>query len=400
MKSVLFLLALLIPSILTAGSPGDIVTGNNKFAFKLFKEVRFGIDENLFFSPFSISTALAMAYAGARNETALQMDKTLNFRKDGDFHGDFKRLLTEIDKGKEDKIKLNIANGLWAQKNHTFLDAYINIAKNEYQSELKNVDYTDNTEREKTRKEINSWVEQKTNDKIKNLLSPADLSSMTRLVLVNAIYFYAAWDRPFNKNLTKSGDFFMADHTHINTPFLNQTGTYHYYEGPDIKAIEIPYADNKASMIIFLPVTREGTGMLEKLLDYEKYQKITGLFQLHEVRVSLPKFNTNFKINLNKILSQMDMPLAFSAGGADFSGMTGKKDLFISEVIHQAFIDVDEKGTEAAAATAVVMKCTSAAPSADVKEFVADHPFIFLIKDNATGALLFMGKIMDPQIGK
>ena len=400
MKSILYFLSCLFPVILTAGSPGDIVIGNNKFAFNLLKEVTCGTSENLFFSPFSISTALAMTYAGARKETALQMSQTLNLRQDEKFHTDYNQLLNIMKEGRGDKIKLNIANGLWAQKNYKFLDAYLTIAKKDYQSELNNVDFSHDIEREKTRKEINTWVEQRTNNKIKDLLSPGDLSSLTRLVLVNAIYFYGPWNQPFSKELTRPGDFFLSGQTHIKIPFLNQTETYRYFEGSNIKAIEIPYTDNKASMMIFLPDSRDGIVMLEKSFDYEYYQKIIGLFQFHDVHVSLPKFNTTYKINLSKTLSQMGMPLAFSSGEADFSGMTGKKDLSVSEVIHQAFIDVDEKGTEAAAATAVVMKCTSAGPSSDLKEFVADHPFIFLIKDNATGAILFMGRIMNPQVIK
>jgi len=340
-----------------------------------------------------------MTYAGARTETALQISQTLNFTQNEKFHSDYKNILDRLNNGTEGKIRLNIANGLWAQKDYKFLDSYFDIAKSNYNSELKNVDFTDNAEREATRKDINAWVEQKTNDKIKDLLSQGDLTSMTRMVLVNAIYFYGDWAEPFGKQATHPKNFTLMDGNQIMVQFMNQKERFNYFEDVKIQAIEIPYKDNKASMVIFLPIKKNGITEFEKSFDYKYYQDIIAALQSTEVRLSLPKFQTTCKFNLGTTLSRMGMPLAFSAN-ADFSGMTGKKDLCISEVIHQAFIDVTERGTEAAAATAVIMKETAIRKPDEPKIFNADHPFIFIIKDNATGSILFMGQIMKPEISK
>ncbi len=401
MKPYLCFLICLLPFMISANNPQEIVDGNNKFAFKLYHQVQGGtIGNNLFFSPFSISTALAMTFAGARTETALQINQTMNFPQSENFHSDYKNLLDKLNKGTEGRIKLDIANGLWAQKDYKFLDSYFDIVKSNYNSELKNVDFTDNAEREATRKDINGWVEQKTNDKIKDLLSQTDLTSLTRLVLVNAIYFYGDWAEPFKKESTQPKEFSLMDGNQIMVPFMNQKERFNYYEDAKIQAIEIPYKDNRASMVIFLPNTNNGLTEFEKLFDYKYYQGIIAALQSIEVRLSLPKFQTTCKINLGATLSKMGMPLAFSPSGADFSGMTGRRDLYISDVIHQAFINVDEKGTEAAAATAVVMKATAMRMPNEPKIFNADHPFIFLIKDNTTGSILFMGRMINPKVSK
>lgn len=401
MKSVLCFFACLLPLMLDANNPQGVVEGNNKFAFKLFQQMQGGTTgTNQFYSPFSISTALAMVYAGAKNETALQMSQTLNFPLNEKFHGEYKHLLGKLHEGANEKIKLNIANGLWAQNDFKFLDTYFDIVKTNYNSELKNVDFKDNAERETTRNDINAWVEKNTNNKISNILNPSDLNAMTRLVLVNAIYFYGDWAKPFKKESTKPKDFSMINGTRAIVPFMNQRGQLKYYEDSKIQAIEIPYKDNKASMVIFLPNATDGIDELGKSLDYKYYQDVLDALQFTDVGLSLPKFKMDLQLELSSTLSQMGMPLAFSRDGADFSGMTGSQDLFISKVIHQAFIFVDEKGTEAAAATAVVMCLTMAPQHVEPKIFNADHPFVFLIKDNTTGSILFMGTIMKPEVSK
>ena len=398
MKSILCFLTCLLPLMITANNPQGIVDGNNKFAFNLYHAVQGGTTgTNLFYSPFSISTALAMVYAGARTETALQISATMNFPQGEKFHSDYSQFLKGLAEGTENKIILQIANGLWAQKDYKFLDSYFDLVKSKYASELKNVDFADNTEREKTRMDINTWVEQKTNDKIKNLLSQGDLTSMTRLVLVNAIYFYGDWAEPFEKQGTQPKDFTLLDGTKNNVPFMNQQGRFNYYEDAKLQALEIPYKDNKASMVIFLPIKNKWMAEFEKSFDYKYYQDIIAALQSIEVRLSLPKFQTTCKLDLGNTLSQMGMPLAF-LDNADFSGMTGRRDLYISDVIHQAFINVDEKGTEAAAATAVIMKMTAIRTPTEPKIFNADHPFVFLIKDNTTHSILFIGKMMNPTI--
>ena len=397
MKSILCFFTCLLPIMISANTLQGVVDGNNKFAFNLFQqEQSVTTGTNQFYSPFSISTALAMVYAGALNETALQMSNTLNFDLSVKFHSKYKHLLDKMNAGTDGKIKLKIANGLWAQQNFKFLDSYFGIVKSNYHSELKNVDFEADIERETTRKEINSWVERNTNNKIKNILSQHDLNALTRLVLVNAIYFYGDWETPFKNSSTIRNKFSLMDGTHTIVPFMNQKGQYNYYEDSKIQAIEIPYTDNKASMVIFLPNTTTGISALGKSFDFNYYQDIIESLQNTDVRLSLPKFKIDFKIELSNALSQMGMPLAFSPDSADFSGMTGKPNLCISKVIHKAFINVDEKGTEAAAATAVVMTMTMSPRPSEAKIFDADHPFLFLIKDNTTGSILFMGKIMKP----
>jgi serpin B len=398
MKHYFIVLTCLLPFMVSASNPQGIVDGNNKFAFNLFHMV--GGDtksSNLIFSPFSISTAIAMTYAGARNETALQISTTMNFPQTEKFHSDYGKLLKELLGKKDSTIILHIANGLWAQKDFKFLDTYFDLVKINYRSELKNVDFIQPSERTAAIKDINSWVEQKTNDKIKDILGPADLTRFTRLVLVNAIYFYGKWAKPFDKQATLPKDFVLLDGTKNNVPFMNQQSRFNYYEDSNYQVIEIPYKEKEASMLIFLPIKKNGITEVEKLLDYKYYQDIITALQSTEVALSLPKFKMTFNIDLGSALSKMGMPQAFSTRDADFSGMTGNRDLYISKVIHQAFIAVNEKGTEAAAATVVVMTLGAMMNPPQPKIFNADHPFIFLIKDNPTGSILFMGKIMNPE---
>jgi len=393
---MLCLFSCLFPFMINAGAPSDIAEGNNRFAFALFHQIQDGKTGNQIFSPFSISTAMAMVYAGARNETASQMRQTLVFDNTGKFHAGFGRLLGQLNDNSKGKISLNIANGLWAQQDFPFLDAYFETVKTNYGSVLKNVDFIDNSRREATRNEINAWVAKNTNDRIKNILRKSDLDGFTRMVLVNAIYFYGAWDKPFEKLLTKTKNFTQADGSRDSVPFMNQMGMFNYYEDEKIKALEMPYNENVASMIVILPNRADGMEACGKALDYTYFQEITGSLRSVNVSLSLPKFKMNFGMELNSTLSQMGMPLAFSQDSADFSGMTGKRDLYISKVIHQAFVEVDEKGTEAAAATAVTMSVMmSPRPVAPII-FNADHPFLFLIRDNTTGSILFMGKVMKP----
>ena len=395
MKQFMFIALCFFPLLIIAQRPGNVVEGNTCFAFSLFRAVN-NSSSNQFYSPFSISTALAMTYAGARNETALQMAKTLHFDTGDNFHQAFGRLLNSLEEGTSGAIRLNIANGMWAQKGYGFLDPYFDLVVNKYHAELAAADFGNDVEREKTRQEINLWVEKKTNDKIKGLLSKSDLDDLTRFVLVNAIWFYGDWDQPFSKESTRPQDFSLSGGSKVNVPFMNRHDQYRYFEDARLKAVEIPYKDNKASMVIFLPKKYEGIAEMAGFIETGYYEEITNALKFSSVNVSVPKFEATSRFSLAKTLSEMGMPLAFSPGGADFSGMTGFRNLYISDVIHQAFIHVDEKGTEAAAATAVVGRCMAAPPSPDVKYFVADHPFIFLIRDNITGSILFMGTMMNP----
>jgi len=371
-----------------------IVDGNNDFAFRLFHQLLTETEEtNIFFSPFSISTAMAMVYAGARTETANQIATTMNFQETKDFHSVFSRQISSILEGSEDSVKLNIANGIWAQKEYPILEQYSDLVKASYNSEFSNSNFLDKNECEKVRKEINSWVESRTNNKIEELIKSGELSELTRLVLINAIYFYGDWISPFTSANTFPHDFFASDKSVIEVKMMHQKNIFNYYEDANLKALELPYAGNKASMIIFLPNEKNGIQKVERLLDYQYYNSVISSFNSCKVGLFLPKIKLSEEVSLKNILAKMGMPIAFSAG-ADFTGISNDRGLFISDVKHVSFISVDEKGTEAAAATEILF--VGAAPDFNIKLFIADHPFILCIKDNATGTILFMGKIVNP----
>jgi serpin B len=373
----------------------SIANNNNIFAFKLYNELKAEKpDQNLFFSPFSISSALAMTYAGARGETEKQMSQAMNFSLEQNiFHNNLGALMDEIESDSSRNIQLSIANSLWAQKDYKFLDSYFNLVKANYRSELKNVDFIKETE--KTRNEINNWVEQKTKNKIKELIKEKDIDSDTRLVLVNAIYFKDEWAKTFDSLATTIKSFYLNSTDTIHVYMMHKTENIKYYENSNTQVVEIPYKENKLSMIIFLPKEEDKFKITENSLNNGLYTQIIDSLKIANVDLSLPKFTATFDFKLNDALIKLGMPVAFG-GGSDFSGMTGNKDLYISKVIHKSFINVTEAGTEAAAATAVIMRKISSLIKY-FKIFNVDHPFIFLIKDNATGSILFLGKILNPK---
>ncbi|MGD0712386.1 MAG: serpin family protein [Bacteroidales bacterium] len=375
-----------------AQSNTSIADSNNHFAFKLYSEVKSEKPEqNLFFSPFSISTALAMTYAGARNETEKQMSQT-------PFHENFGALINEIEKDTLGVTKLSIVNSLWAQKDYPFLDSFFNLVKAHYDAILKNVDFKNNAEREKVRKELNNWVEQKTKDKIKELVKEKDINEYTRLILVNAIYFKSEWDHTFKKSETKEKPFYFNDNDTIHTSMMhNDEASVKYYENEKMQVVEIPYKNQSLSMVIFLPKKIDGIDDLENSMNNENYLNTIKSLSPKTINLYIPKFTTKFDFRLDAALKIMGMPFAFDPYKADFSGMSGRKDLYIYHVLHQAYINVNESGTEAAAATAVIIAHYSVMLNNNLIIFNADHPFIYLIKDNNTGSILFMGKIMNPK---
>ncbi|MCD4745953.1 MAG: serpin family protein [Bacteroidales bacterium] len=371
------------------------INGNNEFSIDLYSKLCKN-KENIFFSPFSISSALAMTYAGAKGETAKQMSQVLHYHlKPDNVQNDFSILLNDLKKRNKEKIKLNIANSLWAQKDYYFLDDYFNSIKKYYGAGLQFVDFKDDAEREKSRILINEWVEKETNNKIKDILFPGALIPTTRLVLVNAIYFYGNWANQFHKELTKNDKFYINTEKTVNSLFMNQQSEFKYFETELLKGIELPYAGNEISMLVLLPKAKDGLQELENSFTYKNYRNWNSMLTKKEVKLSIPKFEMTSEFNLGSVLSGMGMPDAFSFN-ADFSGMTGKKDLKIDKVVHKAFVEVNEKGTEAAAATAVMMMEKAAPIHKKIKIFKADHPFIFIIKDNLNGSILFIGRVLDP----
>jgi len=369
--------------------PGDtrpVVDGNTAFACDLYTHLR-QQKGNLFFSPFSISTALAMTCGGARGDTASRMRKTLHFTiPDERLHPTFFALANM----KPGKCQLHIANRLWSQEGFTFLDAYLNLTEVSYGARLQPVNFA--TATEEARKTINAWVEKKTGDKIKELLKRPHLSSATVLVLTNAIYFKGQWASRFKKKETREGTpFTLVDGNRVKVAMMHQQADFRHACHDELDILELPYAGGELSMIILLPRKADGLPGVEKSLTASRLESWLAGLSNKEINVFLPRFKMTCPFALGDALKKMGMAVAFTPS-ADFSGMTGSKNLYISKVIHQAFVDVNEEGTEAAAATAVVMD--KGKPR--VIEFRADHPFLFLIRHNSTGSLLFLGRVMNP----
>jgi len=373
-----------------------LVEGNSAFAFELYQALK-GEEGNLFYSPYSISLALAMTYAGARNETAQQMANTLDFILEQErLHPAFNWLDAELasrGEGAEGKdgegFRLNIVNAIWGQKDYEFLTEFLDVLAENYGTGLRILDFI--TEPEESRVTINDWVNNQTEGRIKDLIPPGAVDALTRLVLTNAIYFNAAWENPFDEDMTADGPFYLLDGGQVSVPMMKQTEWFGYTEGEGYQAVELPYDGNELSMVILLPEAGNFEAFEEGLQAQQVCDIISGL-QFTGVALTMPQFEFDSKFTLRDTLAEMGMPIAFSSA-ADFSGMTGNRDLFISAVIHKAFVSVDEAGTEAAAATAVVKM--SAAPGFPV-EVTIDRPFIFLIRDIDTGAILFIGRVMNP----
>ena len=367
----------------------DLVQGNNRFAFDLYGRLR-EQSGNLFLSPYSISTALAMTYAGARGETAEQMAETLHFPLPPErLQGPFGDLSQQINgPGENRPYTLSVANALWGQEDDHFLPEFIRLLEAHYGAGLRQVDFRST---EQARRTINAWVEEQTEGKIKEILKPPYPSPDTSLVLTNAIYFKGDWSNPFPKNATRVEDFTAGEGQKVRVPLMHQTGRFKYHDGGTFEALELPYAGDALSMVVLLPKKTDDLANLEGSLTAAK---LDGLRPRH-VAVAMPRFKMEAGFELQDELSGMGMPVAFG-GKADFSGINGQRDLFISAVIHKAYVDVNEEGTEAAAATAVVMPRLAIRPE-PVVSFRADHPFVFVIRDNRSGSILFLGRVMNPK---
>jgi len=372
-------------------NPGLSITDNNtRFAFDLYKKISLK-PENMFYSPFSISAAMGMAYTGSKGNTETQIAHVMHFASNNAaFPASYQAYLKTINALNKDEINIYTANSFWAQADFKFKKEFVGIIRDYFSGEITNVDFV--KEAEKCRVDINKWVEGKTNNKIENLIQPGLIDNLTRLVLVNAIYFKAPWEMPFDTKATKKMDFNTSAANVVSADFMTGENNYKYYTEDKFSAIEIPYAKGSLSMIVILPADNDLAG-LQKSMDNALYQKIVSGLTQKKVRLILPKFKATSEFELSDVLKEMGMPEAFS-DKADFSGMTGRKDLKISKVVHKAFIDVNESGTEAAAATAVIIRIK--AMPVNAIEFKADHPFMFVIRENTNGSILFAGNIYDP----
>jgi serpin B len=372
-----------------------VVEAGNHFAFDLYERLR-TTDGNLFFSPASISVALAMTYAGAAENTEAEMAKTLHFHIPKTQVNDEMRSLLASWKSSDKKqgYRLNVANRLWGQEAYKFLDDYLRVTRDDYGAELARVNFN---QADAARDAINKWVEDNTQDKIKNLIPSAGTIQGARLVLTNAVYFKGEWRDQFNKAFTKDQDFHSSDARTIKAPLMTQKHRFRYAAADGLQFLELPYGDGSLSMVVLLPKKVDGLSDLESKLTAASLDQWRTSATSRDVIVFLPKFKTTAQFQLADVLKAMGMASAFDAKTADFSGMTGGRDLFISAVLHKAFVDVNEEGTEAAAATGVVMMPMAARINPEPPPvFRADHPFVFLIRDNRNGAILFLGRIVDP----
>lgn len=370
----------------------SIAETNNKFACDLYQQLS-KEKKNLFFSPLSISSALAMTFVGAKNATEAEMIKALHFSSDkmavNKAYFEYAEIIKKL---KDKKVEINLANAIWAQGGMRLLPDFVATLSAFYGSEVQFTDFKNDFEG--SRQKINKWVEDVTKKKIVNLIPKGVLNELTRMVLVNAIYFNAAWENPFEKSRTTKAPFFITSKNKVNTDFMFASFRMRYVQMDGMQAVEIPYKGYTMSMGVVLPDKIDGIKDLEGKLSYANLIKWMSAMNYEKVELSLPKFKTISDFELNAVLQKLGMIEAFGME-ADFSGITGDKSLFINKIIHKAFVDVNEEGTEAAASTAVVMAEKSAGPSKSIV-FNANHPFVFYIKDNQKDVILFMGRLLNP----
>jgi len=378
------------------GQLQELSQGNLGFAVDLYHQLS-GDEGNLFFSPYSISLALAMTYAGARGETEVQMADVLHFNLPQEqLHPVFNGLDQILESRSEielpeqgDPLRLNIANSIWGQSGYTFLQPFLDTLAESYGAGMRLVDYIGDAEQ--ARQDINAWVSEETEGKIEDLIPPGTLNSVTRLVLANAIYFNASWLHPFEEKATGEGAFHLLDGSEVVIPLMYQSEMFGYARGDGFQAVELPYVGGDTSMVLFIP--DEGNfSAFESEIDSELLSTGIDMMGVQNVMLTMPRFEYTSEMNLSDKLMAMGMERAFIE--ADFSGMDGSFDLAISDVLHKAFVSVDEEGTEAAAATAVVMRATAMLDPG--VELTIDRPFIYVIRDRETGTILFMGRVLNP----
>ncbi|EJG06649.1 proteinase inhibitor I4 serpin [Methanofollis liminatans DSM 4140] len=382
-----------------AGGNDSVAAGNNRFAFDLYQELRNDpayAEENLFFSPYSISSALAITYEGARGRTADEIRAVFHLPVDDTAR---REGFLAIDAGinsEDSGYTLRTANALWAEETYPFLQDYIETAGRYYSANVTNLDFT--TQPEASRITINRWVEERTNDLIKDLLPEGSISPLTRLVITNAIYFKGTWVKQFDENKTVEAEFRKGPGESVLVPMMQRTdeeAVYGYAETNTLQVLEMPYTHESGtglSMLVILPDEIEAA---EESLDAQKIDDLRQSLTERRVNVYFPKFSLETTYPLAGTLAAMGMPTAFT-DAADLSGMDGTQNLFVSRVVHKAFVDVNEEGTEAAAATGVIINLKTSLEGDETPTFRADHPFIFAILDNDTGTILFMGRVVDP----
>jgi serpin B len=368
-----------------------LVAGNTDFALNLFDQLAGTNNNNIFFSPYSISTCFGMVYSGARGETALQMAETLGLSTNqAEVGPEFGALQAELNAQQgSDGIDLSVANGLWAQTNFPFLPAFLDNASTNFDASVHQVNFIANASQ--ITGQINDWVADRTDGMIPNLLQPGALSPLTRLALVDAIYFNGGWQSIFDTNLTQVEPFYVSPNQFVYAPLMQQEEVARYFEDDLLQAVELPYTNSSITMVVLLPRTNGPAAITLA----EMSAALDGLAP-RPVYVILPRFKLDLTINLVPILENMGMVDAFLPGAADFSGIDGGGDLSIGTASHEAVVDVNETGTVAAAATVIISPVGGSVLPAS---FLANHPFVFLIRDTNSANILFMGRVEDPTGG-
>jgi serpin B len=395
------MLTLILPALARAADSSVIleklVKDNTVFAIELYKKLC-SETGNIAISPYSISASLAMACAGARGDTQKQMTETLRFSVEPkSVQPAFESLRLMLDKleGKGG-VSLNVANSLWTQKGYDISPEYKDLLKKYFGASLISLDYKSQTG--EAIKTINDWVDAKTKGRIKDVITPDSINPNTKMVLTNGIYFKGDWEEKFDYDLTEDSNFFISSDDSIEIQMMKHTGVFKYAKIESLQILEIPYADNELSMIAILPKDTEGIGALERNLSSENLNIWKSKMGSTKVLAHIPRFKILSSFDLSDALVSMGMIDAFNSRDANFNGIAPRNDdpLFLSTLIHKAFVEVNEEGTQASAATSVIATDEISLNDTQIPVFRADHPFIFLIQENQTGSILFMGRVSEP----
>jgi serpin B len=375
----------------------QLVQGNNSFAFDLYHAIREESADNLIYSPYSISLAFSMVYAGARGQTEAEMAQVLHFLPQDEHHPAFNALdqylasLAEDEDGDEEngRFQLNIANAVWGQVGLPFEEAYLATLAQQYGAGLRASNFVEQPE--EARQEINDWIAQQTEERIEDILPPGAIDPTTRLVLANAIYFNAGWLFPFSAPATEDGPFTLLDGSQVTVPLMqHRAARIPYAEGPDYQAVALPYEGQSVEMLVIVPQPGHFEAV-EAALSADFLNEVRGQAELRDVQLIMPRFEFDTDLDLQALLTGMGLGNPFG-GGADFSGIVAGDGLYISDALHRGTITVDEEGTEAAAATVIAMTVSAL----ETAEVTMDRPFIFAIIEQDTGAILFLGRVMNP----
>ncbi len=372
----------------------DDSSDEKDFVFAFYSEIaKDSPESNLFFSPFGISTAFSMAYEGAAGNTASEMQQVFGFISDDQKRREaISDTLAKLD-SKNDMYKLQIANALWVKDGYQIKQDYLDTATTYYDSTVDNVDFVTNDGVNK----INRWTSEKTQGKIKDVLAPDSTDELTRMVITNAIYFKGKWGNQFNPGNTSDKLFWLDKDKSVTVPMMKSPADmFDYYETKDLQAIKMYYVGGDISMIVLLPKDKNGLGSLEDSLNMQKLDFIRDMMTREPLTIQMPKFEFETEYNLVDSLENLGIHDAFDENNADFQGMTDEQ-VYLDQAIHKAFVNVNEEGTEAAAITALVVRAQSGPPEPR-HEFVADHPFVFIIQENNTGEILFIGRLANPLV--